>query len=67
MCNVLDLQEQLEKVKKEKLSLSSSLVEQKNSLKKNQYSHTITHFDKKDLKVACDQLERLVEQRIKNK
>ncbi len=65
MCNVLDLQEQLEIAKKERLS--SSLNEQRKSILKSQSIIPTVVYDKKDLKAACDQLEKLIEQRIKNR
>ena len=53
MCNVLDLQEQLEIVKKEKLS--SSVYKQRQSIRKHSIQPVVV-YDKKDLKLACDQL-----------
>lgn len=65
MCNVLDLQEQLEVAKKERLS--SSLNEQRQSIRKSQSLIPTVVYDKQDLKAACDQLEKLIDQRIKNR
>ncbi len=45
MCNVLDLQEQLEQVKKERLS--SSINEQRQSIRKSQ---SLAAYDSKYLK-----------------
>ena len=65
MCNVLDLQEQLEQVKKERLS--SSINEQRQSIRKSQSLQPLAAYDSKDLKLACDQLEKLIETRLKNR
>ena len=65
MCNVLDLQEQLEVAKKERLS--SSLNEQRQSIRKSQSLIPTVVYDKQGLKVACDQLEKLIDQRFKSR
>jgi rRNA maturation endonuclease Nob1 len=67
MCNVIDLQVQLDKVKEEKMSLSTSMNEQRQSVRRQKSIQNMTQPDRKDLRLACDQLEKLIEQRIKNK
>ena len=59
MCNVLDLQEQLEQVKNEKLS-SSYVGEQRQSVRKGQALQPLVAYDKNYLKAACDQLLQLI-------
>ena len=54
MCNVLDLQEQLEMVRKEKVVEARD--EQRQSVRKSQALQPLVAYDKNDLKAACDQL-----------
>lgn len=63
MCNVLDLQMQLDKIKDEKQSLTASVNEQRRSKDRAKSIHPDAHPERKELSSTCSQLLKIIEQR----